>query len=141
MMRRPRSELQFVKSSNFCPALEVHVDDSKESQLHLGRLLALAIKREVEEDTNLLATIYAPMIIRISGPVLPQRLILEGPHRLLELFHNSLCNQGLEVEQITCDSKNSLPIFHLQEGIFWRREDASTWCSIDERDDLVSHIR
>ena len=141
MLKRPESELQFVKSRAPLPTVEVDLDCIPEALQAYGELVVKAMSTIASESPKMRATIYV-----YHGPSFNFHeqtwsvfFGVAGDEKLLDVLLNAF--QAAKVFNVRIsdhiDPSTATKDFHVQDGYVWRPLESGTWYADSQEDESV----
>ena len=133
MIKKSVSELAFVNSGSPLPTVEVDSHSIENAGFSIHHTVMQALTRLAEQDAKLRATLYmyASSSFNFHEPSWSEFLLVAGPEKVLLAL-----GAGFErlpaVKSRFSDyvpSSAALRAFHVEGGLVWEQEDASTWYS------------
>jgi hypothetical protein len=131
MLKRPEGELQFVKSRDRLPSVEVDLDCIPEELHGYGDLIANAITPVAARSSNMRATIYV-----YHGPssnfhqkTWSAFFAVAGDKKLLDVLLNAFRGAKLANARFSdyIDPSTATIEFHVQDGHVWCPFESGTW--------------
>jgi hypothetical protein len=138
MIKRPISELHFVKSGDPKPTVEIQAESLEKQGLILGQLTSSALSRFAAKNPEYIATIYlyGTMSVNFHEQGWSEFLIVAGSEKVLKALGGAFV--GLPgVKSRYSDyiaPSQGIPFFHLEDGLLWEPEDAATWYATSPED-------
>jgi len=154
MMKRPETELHFVKPRDPIPTVEIDIDSIPESLHGYSDLVTKALTSIAEKSIKLRATIYVyqGMSINFHRQTWSAFFGVAGDEKLLNVLLNEF--QAAKVVNVRfsdhIEPSSAIKEFHVQDGHVWRPLESGTWYtdsqdgeileddSVTEPDDLES---
>ncbi len=138
MLKRPVSELQFVKSRDPLPTVEVDLDSIPEDLHGYGELITKAVTSIAVISQHMRATIYVYQgpSINFHKQTWSAFFGVAGEKKLLDVLLNAF--KSVKVVNVRfsdyIDPSTATKDFHVQDGYVWRPFESGTWYaeSMDE---------
>lgn len=131
MMTRAVSDLQFVKTRDPLPTVEVLAESLEEQGLSIDGVVVPVLRRLAAENQDLRATIsvLGRSSVSFHRETFSEFLLIAGPQRVLQAVRSAFdSRQGIEVRSGDYVlAKDATPAFHLEDGLLWEPEDSLTW--------------
>jgi hypothetical protein len=133
MIKKSETELAFVNSKSPLPTVEVDSQSIEDAGFSIYRTVMQVLTHLAEQDAPLRATLYmyGTVSVNFREPCWSEFLLVAGPEKVLRAL-----GAGFErlpaVKSRFSDyvpSSAALRTFHVQDGLVWEQEDASTWYS------------
>lgn len=133
MIKKSVTELAFVNSKSPLPTVEVDSQSIEDAGFSIYRTVMQVLTQLAEQDASLRATLYmyGTVSVNFREPCWSEFLLVAGPEKVLRAL-----GAGFErlpaVKSRFSDyvpSSAALRTFHVQDGLVWEQEDASTWYS------------
>jgi hypothetical protein len=133
MIKKSVTELAFVNSKSPLPTVEVDSQSIEDAGFSIYRTVLQVLTQLAEQDASLRATLYmyGTVSVNFREPCWSEFLLVAGPEKVLRAL-----GAGFErlpaVKSRFSDyvpSSAALRTFHVQDGLVWEQEDASTWYS------------
>lgn len=133
MIKKSVTELAFVNSKSPLPTVEVDSQSIEDAGFSIYRTVMQVLTHLAEQDASLRATLYmyGTVSVNFREPCWSEFLLVAGPEKVLRAL-----GAGFErlpaVKSRFSDyvpSSAALRTFHVQDGLVWEQEDASTWYS------------
>ena len=144
MLKRSEGELQFVKSREPLPTVEIDLDCIPEELHGYGDLIANAITPVAARSLNMRATVYVYQgpSINFHQQTWSAFFGVAGDKKLLDALLNAFRGAKLANVRFSdyIDPSTATREFHVQDGHVWRPFEAGTWYSDsqnEEEDNLI----
>ncbi|MDO8268116.1 MAG: hypothetical protein Q7T32_09845 [Moraxellaceae bacterium] len=135
MLRKKSSELQFVKSREPLPSVEVNRDvlDAREPEISSYAVAQSVLARFAEEHPSITSTVYTyeALSANFHGQSWSEFLIVAGPQSVLEALHSAYATLGDVPVRFSesIPSSSGIRSYHIQEGRLWEEEEQGVWFS------------
>lgn len=135
MLRRKSSELNFVRSREPKPTVEVNRDllDAMEPETSSYQIAQPALAACAKNHPDLVATVYTyeTMSVNFHKPCWSEFLIVAGPQVALDALHQAYsAKPGLQVRYSDAiPPSEGIRAYHLEGGRLWEIEEEGMWFS------------
>lgn len=139
MIKRPISELHFVKGRDPKPTVEVQAESLDKQSLILGQIASSVLSRFAAKNPSCKATIYVYGTVSVNfyEQGWSEFLIVAGDEKVLKVLgsaYSSLAGVKSRYSDYIVPSQG-IPAFHLEDGLLWEPEDAATWYAMSPEDE------
>ena len=131
MIQRSISKLNFVKSHDPMPTVEVQAESLENQGLLLNGIISSALARYAANNPTSKATIYmyGTMSVNFHTAGWSEFLIVAGNQKILKVLYDTFSRLP-QVQSRFSDyiaPNQGIQAFHVEDGLLWRPEDAITW--------------
>jgi hypothetical protein len=139
MIKKSVTDLAFVNSKSPLPTIEVDSQSVEATGCSIYRTVMEVLSRLAADDSTLRATLYlyGTLSVNFREPCWSEFLLVAGPQKVLMAL-----GAGFErlpgVKSRYSDyvpSSAAVRTFHVEDGLVWEKEDASTWYSHVQREE------
>lgn len=135
MTTKPASELNFKKSSEPIPTIEIDTDSM--SDLERMRIIRRTLASLASKDSSMRATIYVHATVSFNFHEMTNSdfLGVAGPLSILQALQSELSRAPGARSRLSdyISTRESATAYHLEQGNLWVPEDALTWSSVEDR--------
>jgi hypothetical protein len=133
MIRKSASELTFVNSNSPLPTVEVDAQSVDDAGFGVSNTVMQVLTRLAEQDPSLRATLYmyASISTNFHDQCWSEFLLVAGPKKVLQALGDGFKALPAVRSRLSdyIPSAMASRTFHVEDGLVWEREDASTWYS------------
>jgi len=131
MIQRSMSTLNFVKSRDPMPTVEVQAESLEGQGLVLSEIISSALTRYAASNPTSKATVYmyGTMSLNFHVAGWSEFLIVAGNQKILKVLGDTFSRLP-QVQSRFSDyiaPSQGIQAFHVEGGLLWRPEDAVTW--------------
>jgi hypothetical protein len=144
MIKKSVTDLAFVNSKTPLPTVEVDSASVEAAGCSIYRTVMEVLSRLAADDSTLRATLYlyGTVSVNFREPCWSEFLLVAGPKKVLMAL-----GAGFErlpgVKSRYSDyvpSSEAVRTFHVEDGLVWEKEDASTWYTHEPKDESADEI-
>lgn len=133
MIKKSVSELSFVNKGSPLPTVEVDSHSVENAGFSIYRTVMQVLTQLAEQDASLRATLYmyASPSVNFREPSWSEFLLVAGPKKILVALGDGFERLPAVKSRLSdyVSSSTALRTFHVEDGLVWEQEDASTWYS------------
>ncbi|RAS31905.1 hypothetical protein [Paraburkholderia bryophila] len=135
MTTKPESELNFKKSSEPIPTVEIDTDSI--SDLERMRTIRRTLASLASKEPSMRATIYVHATVSFNFHEMTNSdfIGVAGPLSILQALQSELSRLPGARSRLSdyISTRESVMAYHLEHGNLWVPEDALTWSSVESR--------
>lgn len=133
MTTKPASQLNFGKTSDPIPTIEIDTDSI--ADIDRMRTIRRTLASLANGDTQTRATIYVHANVSFNFHAMTNSdfIGVVGPMSVLQSLQSEFSRvPGVRIRfSDYISTRDSVMAYHLEDGALWVPEDAVTWCSVD----------
>ena len=135
VIKRAASDLNFVKTKDPLPTVEVQVDSLEALGMSFPSIACDALAKFAKKNPKVRSTIrlYGSLSTNFHKYGWSEFLAVAGPIKVLQALYEAFSR----ISGVKCrysdyiDSKQGRRVFHVEDGRLWEIQDATTWISLE----------
>nr|WP_242070704.1 hypothetical protein [Pseudomonas mohnii] len=144
MIKKSVTDLAFVNSRTPLPTVEVDSESVEAAGCSIYRTVMEVLSKLAADDSTLRATLYlyGTVSVNFREPCWSEFLLVAGPEKVLMAL-------GAGFERLSgvksrysdyVPSSEAVRTFHVEDGFVWEKEDASTWYSHGQKEEIAGEV-